>query len=423
MRFLRIIIITASLFFISNNVFAQSTNTSSPDREKALKVFLDCYYCDSDFIRRQLPFVNYVRDRKEAQVHILVTRETTGSGGREYRISFIGQEEFAGVNDEVIYSSSPDETSDITRKGRSQMIALGLMQFVAKTPMAKNISIGWTSDEKYSSKESELVEDKWRSWVFDIDMSGDYEQQETSRNPELEADFSIEKITPHWKVEFHTGYDYYMRKYFIEDTVYSSSRTRASFSHLLVKSLNEHWSAGGRVYVSSDTYTNKSFAWSIYPAVEYNVFPYSESSRNQLRFQYRAGYGYTFYEEVTIYDQMEEGLFGQRLSVAYEIRQPWGSVNTSVQGFSYLHDLSKNNLQLRTYVYIRLFKGLSLNLSGRGAIIHDQLSLPKTNATPEEVLLRQRQLATQYSYSFKVGFSYTFGSIYNNVVNPRFGDR
>jgi len=422
MRFSILFLAFISTFLFSTLSSGQENESVTTDMNLALNVFLDCHYCDSDFIRRELPYVNYVRDRKEAQVHILVTRESTGSGGRKYVIALIGQKEFKGITDEVIYISRPDETSDITRQGRSRMIAMGLMQFIAKTPLAGNIKITWDAPKISSNTENELVEDKWKSWVFDIDLSGNYEQQETSRNPELEADYTIEKITPQWKVEFGTGYDYYNRKYFYEDTVYSSTRTKASFYHLLVKSLNEHWSVGGRVYVSSDTYTNRRFAWSAYPAIEYNVFPYKESSRKQLRFQYRAGYGYTYYQDTTIYNVMEEGLFGQQLSVAYELRQPWGSINTSLRTSSYLHDLSKYNVQLRSFLYVRLFKGLSLKLSGRGAIIHDQLSLTKENATPEEVLLRQRQLATQYSYSFKVGFSYTFGSIYNNVVNPRFGD-
>ncbi|UCE42062.1 MAG: hypothetical protein JSV17_03545 [Candidatus Aminicenantes bacterium] len=39
----------------------------------------------------------------------------------------------------------------------------------------------------------------------------------------------------------------------------------------------------------------------------------------------------------------------------------------------------------------------------------------------EEVLLRQKQLATGYTYSMSVGLSYTFGSLKSKVVNPRFG--
>jgi len=41
-------------------------------------------------------------------------------------------------------------------------------------------------------------------------------------------------------------------------------------------------------------------------------------------------------------------------------------------------------------------------------------------ATDQEILVRQRQLATSYRYGVSVGLSYTFGSIFNNVVNPRF---
>ncbi|MDZ7341730.1 MAG: hypothetical protein ONB27_10280 [candidate division KSB1 bacterium] len=48
-------------------------------------------------------------------------------------------------------------------------------------------------------------------------------------------------------------------------------------------------------------------------------------------------------------------------------------------------------------------------------------ALPLAGATLEEVLLRQRQLETSYNYWTSIGLSYTFGSIYNNIVNPRFG--
>ena len=55
-------------------------------------------------------------------------------------------------------------------------------------------------------------------------------------------------------------------------------------------------------------------------------------------------------------------------------------------------------------------------------MIHDQLSLPKESVATEEILLQRQELATQYEYRLEAGFSYTFGEIYNNVVNPRFSD-
>ena len=42
--------------------------------------------------------------------------------------------------------------------------------------------------------------------------------------------------------------------------------------------------------------------------------------------------------------------------------------------------------------------------------------------TLEGILLSRKQLATDYEYNLRVGVRYTFGSIYSNVVNPRFGD-
>ena len=54
--------------------------------------------------------------------------------------------------------------------------------------------------------------------------------------------------------------------------------------------------------------------------------------------------------------------------------------------------------------------------------IHDQIHLPREGATREEILLRQRELATDFRYWSFIGLSYTFGSIYSNVVNPRFGN-
>src|SRR5512133_1631538 len=68
-------------------------------KKTAPRVYLDCGSCDIEYIKTEVTFVNYVRDRKEAQVHILVTIQSTGSGGREYKLNFLGQNEFQGLDD------------------------------------------------------------------------------------------------------------------------------------------------------------------------------------------------------------------------------------------------------------------------------------------------------------------------------------
>ena len=62
-----------------------------------------------------------------------------------------------------------------------------------------------------------------------------------------------------------------------------------------------------------------------------------------------------------------------------------------------------------------------MNATGGYARIHDQLFLPAGGASRDDVLTRQQQIRTSFSYFTAFGFSYRFGSIFNNVVNPRFG--
>jgi hypothetical protein len=66
-----------------------------------------------------------------------------------------------------------------------------------------------------------------------------------------------------------------------------------------------------------------------------------------------------------------------------------------------------------------LVRGLSLTAIASIARIKDQIYLGKAGLTPEEILLRQRELGTDYRYSSSLGFSYTFGSVFSNVVDPR----
>jgi hypothetical protein len=72
---------------------------------------------------------------------------------------------------------------------------------------------------------------------------------------------------------------------------------------------------------------------------------------------------------------------------------------------------------------LRVAKGLQVSFYGGASLIHDQLGLIKeAYLTNEAIILQRKELATQYQYYSQIGLTYTFGSIYNNVVNPRFGN-
>ena len=69
---------------------------------------------------------------------------------------------------------------------------------------------------------------------------------------------------------------------------------------------------------------------------------------------------------------------------------------------------------------MRVFKGFNFNVSGSYTITRNQINLPAGDVSLEELLLQQQQLQSGFNYFASVGFSYSFGSIYNTIVNPRF---
>jgi len=388
-----------------------------PQREDAVRIFIDCQRCDMNYIREEIPYVNYVRDVKEAQVYIRETRETTGSGGRQYTYTFIGQEEFLGRNDTLVYSSRPDDTRDYMRIWRTQMLKMGLMPYVASSPLFKEVII-----DPSENVEKQVVEDRWNHWVFELDAEPNFEGEESLKELSLRSSVSATKITHDWKLELDFDHRYTRTKYTFDDTLYTQYRSYQGLDALVVKSLGEHWSVGLRSELLSSSYNNIDLSIDVLPSLEYDVFPYSESTQRQLRMLYGVGSSYRMYSDTTIYGKTEELLWQQSLQVAYEVREKWGSINVSLQGSNFFHDFSKNRLELGGFISVRVLKGLSVRVRGGVARINDQLSLVRGEASEAEILLQLQELSTAYNVEGEVGFTYTFGSIYNNIVNPRFGN-
>ena len=104
--------------FVGTVAFGQS-QASQTDiealKKAAPKIYIDCGLCDIEYIKTEITFVNYVRDRKEADAHLLITTQSTGSGGREWTLHFSGQNGYAGLDDTVKYFSNQTDTEDDIR--------------------------------------------------------------------------------------------------------------------------------------------------------------------------------------------------------------------------------------------------------------------------------------------------------------------
>jgi len=385
-------------------------------KKSALKVFLDCQVCDLDFIKRNMTFVNFVRDRMDAEVHILVTTQATSGGGREHLIAFLGQGRFSGMQDTLKYYSKPTDTADTIRRGLLRVLMLGVIPYVLKTPIADMISVNFKEEV-----EPTAVEDKWDSWVFNIGLSGNAASQKSTKALSYSGDLSINRVTPASKLRLGLSANFDRRSYQIEDGDYSSFTRAERFRSLYVLSLGEHWSLGGWANFSSSTYSNLKYEFSGGPGLEYSIFPYSQSSRRILTLLYEFGYNYSKYREETIFDKLSEDLLGESLTLSAQVKEKWGNLYATLEGSHYFPGFEKNRLDLSGGFSVNLLKGLSIDVWAGYSQIHDQLSLPKMGATYEEILLQRKELATDYDFQISIGISYTFGSIFSNVVNPRFG--
>jgi len=414
----------AVMFFYPAFLSAQAPPTAPPPgqedadelKKTAPRVFIDGDYVDLAYIKTEIVFVNYVRDPKEAQVHILISVLSTGSGGIEYTMTFSGQNEFLGMDDVQKFVSNRTQTSDEIREGIVQVLKMGLMRYVAKTPIGELVGINFKEAVKPTS-----VVDKWKFWVFSLSAQAYLNGQKSTKSNYIYGSFSANRTTPEWKIRTSVNISKSYDSFSYEDTTISSSTTSKGFSGMVVKSLGEHWSIGGYVAAAQSTYSNYDFKFTAAPAIEYDIFPYSISTRRQLTALYRLNIISSDYAEETIYNKTSETLFSESLALTLSMKEKWGSTSIELEGSHYFHDASKNHISVYGSVSLRIIKGLNFNLYGSYSMIHDQLSLPKGTATLEEVLLRRTLLETNYSYYISVGLSYTFGSIYSNVVNPRFG--
>lgn len=401
--------------------FAQPSSQGAKEeaRPNAPKVFMKSSL-DPSSLRKAIAYVQYVESEAEAQILVEITSRKTDHG-EEFTIALTGRQEFSGVNDLLSYTGDPSQKPEDIQKGLTNVLKMGLLRYVSKTPVAGRVNISFLDQVKPTS-----VIDKWNFWVFSLNVDTFIDEEASYKMQQLYGSFSANRVTPEWKIRFSLSASHYKNCFSYSDSAgdeysYESVSDSRYLNGLVVKSLDDHWSIGMTLSASSSTYTNMDLKMSLAPAIEYDLFSYAESTKKQLRFMYYLGFDSMKYRMETIYDKWKETLLKEGLSVTLELKQPWGTISSSLAGSHYFRDLKFNRVDLSTEISFRIVKGLNFNVYGSGSRIHDQLYLQKGELTKEEVLLQRRQLETTFNYYFSIGLSYTFGSTSSNVVNPRFG--
>ena len=411
-----------SVACVAGTLQAQSTPSAAPKAaaDQKLRVYLDCQTmgCDRDFFLTEIAFVNWTRDRADADIHLLVTALETGSGGIQYSTQFIGQGRFATHADTIVTSIPPNTSDDDSRRSLARTFKLVLVRYATVTSAASHLNV--TFDGPTDSAATKAINDPWNFWVYRVSGNGFFQGESQTSSANFSGNMNASRTTDKWKLSLGANYNYQQSNYKFDDGTSSLYIQRsASANFRLVKSLTDHWSAGVNANLGKSEYNNQDFYAGGRASVEYNFYKWKEATQHQFVAIYALGPSYNKYTAQTIYFKTSETLPQHQFILANTTKERWGSLDLSASFSQYLQDLSKTSASLSGSINVNVSKGFSINIGGSASSIHDQLYLAAGSLSQGDILTRQRALATSFSYFTFVGASFTFGSIYNTIVNPR----
>lgn len=411
-----LITIFAVTILLSDSLSAQGASGLQP----IPNVYLDCNSCDVTYIRSNITFVNYVRDQDDASIYLLINDERTAGGGREFNLIFSELGIQGGRSDTLRYVSSGTDTSDERRIGLNRYIKIGLIPFVSNTIAIQSMDVFYEQPAESEEQDIEIV-DPWNNWVFDINLRSNMSGQAREFNFGLYSGAEAERTTETWKIRARVRGEVRRRNVELTDRTLNVNRDWGDYWGMVAYSVSDHLSFGAYSGVSFNRSNNIALRTYVAPAVEYNFFPYSEFQQRRFLVQYQLTPQYRKYYNTTIFLRDSELIMEQSVSGRLRYDQRWGRIDIHVSGSHYFHDAAINRITFNPSFDIRVMRGLSVSISGSYRVINDQLSLEFSGDPNDPIsIIEGVQRPTSYDYGFSFGLSYTFGSIYNNVVNPRF---
>jgi len=420
---MRKLFLLITLFLLALFIKAQN-NSQSTHR---LKVFIDCSntWCDQTFIKTEINIVDFLLDNQAADLHILITEQSTGSGGSQYQLIFFGQNQFKNQSDTLRFITSPNATDFEERDILIKYLKLGLAPFIAKTSSVNGVIINMKQENTGDGKkDTTATKDPWNYWVLRVSANGNINADEVYKSLRYSGRFTASRVTDELKLNFSvngskdkTTYEYEttagLEKFTVDNNYYG-------INHSLIKSINSHWSYGYEANITSNTFSNIKRMLFFRTGFEYDIFPYKDVNNKFFTISYTVDVRHNKYYDTTLYEKTQESLGGHSVEVNLSFNQKWGNLNIGASYHNYFHNWKYFNMGLNMYTSVRISGGLSFNVGAFGGLTRDQIYLPKGGATEQEVLTRRRQLASGYNYYTSFGLSYRFGSKLSNFVNPRF---
>jgi hypothetical protein len=390
-----------------------------------LTVFYDCSNfggnCFYDFVRQENNLVTFVRDRLDADVHVLVKSNRNSIGTNIVTYFMVGRNEYANMQDTLNFTLPLTSTDDDNRKILVQQLQIGLLPYLAKTTLPEKMVMSLKKNANSIETDSVIIKkDLFNYWVFQIggngNISGSQNYKDIYANGYVFADRETDKTKTNIYVNADEQFSSYVDNSGTLEFEFQSFGAGADH----IKKLNEHWGVGGGVSFNNSLFSNLLTQFAAGPKVEFSIFPYRIFNNKRWVLGYELEGRINNYYDSTIYFKKQDAFMAQNINSIFSYTQPWGSINAGVFWRNFLHDFSKNNLSLSGAFTTRITKGLNFAIWGNYNFVRNQINIRKGNATTEELLVKNRELLSGFNFMGGVGISYRFGSKYNDAVNPAF---
>ena len=401
--------------------------------------------CDLDYIRTEITAVDFYRDNQKADVFLLINRNRSGGGGRQYQLIFIGQQNIhAGRRDTLYVDNKQTDTDFEVREKLTRFIKLGLAPYVAKTKAGEEIEINMKTGAGIREDSIQESVDPWNYWVFNVGGDANLELEELSSEINIGGNINIDRITDEWKISLSGRIDERLRRtvqkvprvddqgnpvldedgnQIIDEVVSNFDVSEFGFNHQLVKSISPRWSYGYDIAGRQNTRLNYQFQMSFRPAVEYNFFPESVQYSKFLRVNYGVELRKNRYVEETITGFLKETRVLHSLRTSLGFNKRWGNLEVGYRLRNYLDDFSSWSTGVNIRADVRVTGNLSFFIRAEANYVKDQIYLAAGDFTEQDILSGRVTLPSAYIIDTRFGFNYRFGSILNNFVNRRFFGR
>lgn len=405
------ILFTTVLFWSIFTIQAQQTTT-------AFKVFLDYFSSplSSDFLKDETRFVDYVSDRRLADIQVWIIGEPVGNSSMRFQYYFNGNNAFAGLNDTVVWHIETGENDGSIRAKSLLAYKQGLLTYLLKTPWAASLS--YTVD---AAPDNADTYDPWNRWTFNPELDASFFQLGYKDSNGLTGDvdnkrgrtlinssFNIWRIGRRWRFMNSWRYQYYNQYYRTLSTRNSSPDRNLNVNLAFVYSLGKHWSTGLSTSVV-DISPKYPANTKISPGIEYDVFSYERFFHKRLLIGY-------YYDQALPNTDYGTPSVNHNLYLIFAQTSNWGYYNLNANfGYDF------NNSYWNSAIYsggftvgINLLKNFYLRMVGSFTYGNYYNSVAGISGP---IVFSKKARSTDMNLN--LGVDYYFGSGYRNIINPR----